>query len=153
MTSRLALLPAVVLASLLIAACGDETATTGASAAPSTDLEQAEVLWAEEGPASYTMTLESSCGERSGLGIFEVSVTPGTAEARPVKGTHDESIVTTVEDLFAFVEESDALGAEVVDVTYDSVFGFPNSVEVDHRVDAIDDEACYRVEDFTAGTE
>lgn len=144
----------MVVASLLIAGCGDETAPTGApSVAPSTDLEQAEVLWAEEAPAAYTMTLVSSCGERSGLGIFEVTVTPGTAEARPVKGTHDESIVTTVEDLFAFVEESDALGAEVVDVMYDSVYGFPSSVEVDHRVDAIDDEACYRVEDFTVTDE
>jgi hypothetical protein len=37
----------------------------------------------------------------------------------------------------------------VVDVAYDADLGYPQRIDVDYMVNAIDDEACYRVEDFT----
>jgi len=83
-----------------------------------------------------------------GLGIFRVTVTPEGTEVRPVGGGSDDTDIRTVPDLFAFINETTANGAEVVDVEYDTDLGYPRQIEVDHWVDAIDDEACYLVKDF-----
>jgi hypothetical protein len=98
------------------------------------------------------MTLVSSCGERAGLGIFHVTVTPNRTISEPIRGTTDDTDIASVDDLFGFIEEATALKAEVVDVAYAADLGYPRRIDVDYMVNAIDDEACYRVEDFTPST-
>jgi hypothetical protein len=94
------------------------------------------------------MTLTSSCGERMGLGVFRVTVTPRGIEVQPVDRWSDDTAVQTVPDLFDFITQASDNGAEVVDVDYDVELGYPKQIDVDYMVDAIDDEACYRVSDF-----
>lgn len=150
MTRRALLVPLVAAAALLLAACGEEPPLEiGASPSASTEGERAQLRWAERGPAEYQMTLISSCGERAGLGVFHVTVTPNRTRAEPIRGTTDDTEIASVDDLFAFIDEATALGAEVVDVTYDADLGYPRTIDVDSMVDAIDDEACYVVKDFT----
>jgi hypothetical protein len=154
MTRRALLVPVVAAATLVLTACGEESPPEiGASPSASTEGERAQMRWAERGPAEYQMTLISSCGERAGLGVFQVTVTPNRTRAEPVRGTTDDTEIASVDDLFAFIDEATALGAEVVDVAYDADLGYPRTIAVDSTVDAIDDEACYVVKDFTATTE
>ena len=148
-------LAALVVPLLLVSACGTASestgtgAPTGASRPPAaTELEKAQQRWTDVGPVAYRMTLVSSCGERLGLGVFEVTVTPEEAKVQPVDGGSADTDIRTVPDLFTFIDETTVSGAEVVDVQYDVELGYPKQIEVDHWVDAIDDEACYQVKNF-----
>ncbi|MCZ3387283.1 MAG: DUF6174 domain-containing protein [Actinomycetia bacterium] len=155
MTSPSRLLPVLVVPILVLSACGANTEPTGTTSGAgepessvSTDLQQAVQRWASVGPVSYRMTLVSSCGERNGLGVFRVTVTPGGTSVEAVDRASDETDIKTIPDLFAFIDETAASGAEVVDVEYDTDLGYPQKIDVDYVVDAIDDEACYTVKDF-----
>jgi hypothetical protein len=153
MTPRSLLVPAVAAAALILAGCGDGSPPKAeASPSASTETESAQARWEERGPVEYEMTLVSSCGERAGLGTFHVTVTPDRTIAEPIRGTTDHTDIASVDDLFAFIEEATALKADVVDVAYDENLGYPRRIDVDYMVNAIDDEACYRVQDFTSST-
>lgn len=149
MTLRL-VVPSLVAVSLLLTACGTQAppAPVTQPAAPSA-LQDAQALWQDRGPAAYRMTLVGSCGERGGLGVYEVEVSPAGSRARPEHRWQGASTVVTVEDLFAFIDEAATAGADVVDVQYDPDLGYPTDIEIDQMTNAIDDEACYAVKDFT----
>jgi hypothetical protein len=151
-------LAALVIAVALIAASGcssEETSSvesppsaTNTASSPPTTLTQARELWADLGPSAYSLNLVSACGERSGLGTYKVTVTP---EGTTAEGTTRWSFgtdVQTVPDLFEFIDDADSGGAQVVDVTYNSDLGYPETISVDYMVNAIDDEACYTVKGF-----
>jgi len=53
----------------------------------------------------------------------------------------------TIEGLFAIAEENLA-NADEVAITYDSTYGFPDSIVVDRIKAAVDDEISYYVENF-----
>ena len=150
------LLVAALLFPLLLASgCGGGAESTDAgepsgerSPPASTDLQEARQRWADGGPVAYRLTLVSSCGERNGLGIFRVTVTPQGTEVEPADGGSSDTDIQTVPDLFTFIDETTVSGAEVVDVQYDVELGYPRQIDVDYMVDAIDDEACYLVKDF-----
>ncbi len=56
----------------------------------------------------------------------------------------------TVEELFAAVERAILGGAHVLEVTYDPVLGYPESVYIDHQEMIADDEIGYQVFDLEA---
>jgi hypothetical protein len=148
-------LAALVVPLLLVSACAGTSESIDApvgSGSPgptaSTEFQLAQQRWTDLGPVSYRMTLTSSCGERMGLGVFRVTVTPRGIEVQPVDRWSDDTAVQTVPDLFDFITQASDNGAEVVDVDYDVELGYPKQIDVDYMVDAIDDEACYRVSDF-----
>lgn len=67
-----------------------------------------------------------------------------SSEGRAIGG------VPTLADLLELVAEARRDGADEVALTADPTDGHPISVEIDWRVDATDDEACYAVSDFSA---
>lgn len=151
-------LAALVISVALIAASGcssEETSTVGSPTsatsnafAPPSTLTQARAVWAELGPSSYSLNLVSACGERSGLGTYKVTVTPEGITAEGTTRWSFGTDVQTVPDLFEFIDDADSGGAQVVDVTYNSDLGYPETISVDYMVNAIDDEVCYTVKNL-----
>lgn len=134
---------------LLAGACGG-TPAAGPAAAP--------VTWTE--PAKYGFVLTSECGERALIGRFRVTVEQGRVSA--TEGLDDAArralmlrmadLVPTLAKLEAEAETARKAGAEVVEVVRDPADGHPTKVTIDPRKNAIDDEACYTIEEYTIGS-
>lgn len=133
------------------AACGDGSSSSSSSAPMSS-----EGNWRE--PPSYTYTLESSEGERSLTGVFEVTVQDGeVTEAvgrdesarRVVKQLPGE--VPTIGDLLAEAREAQKDDADTVDIDH-MPDGRPIRISLDWDENAIDDEALYVISDYEQTT-
>lgn len=110
-------------------------------------------------PAEYEFVLESSCGERDFLGRYHVVVEGDEViEARGLDDyatrllSSDEhrGLVPTLSELLGEVRDAQAQGADVAKVSFDESDGHPVAMEIDWDTDAMDDEACYRVSQFSA---
>jgi hypothetical protein len=108
--------------------------------------------WLE--PANYSFTVESSCGERSLIGRFRVTVeghrtvafTGLDESGRRYPG--DAGSIPTLGGILKEADDATAGNADSVNVETDPADGHPVSVAIDWRANAIDDEACYRVTDY-----
>ncbi|MBB0228333.1 DUF6174 domain-containing protein [Streptomyces calidiresistens] len=135
---------------MTLAGCGTESAAGG----------DAWREWRE--PANYTYTLHSTCGERGGHGWFRVTVVDreadmvvamserdgeDTGEELPLEHWREDPL--TIGEVLARArtaeEEWEADSVEV-EMAED---GRPTSVEIDIYREAIDDELCYYLYDFT----
>lgn len=142
---------------LLFVACSDEGTSGGAPGQPppATISSTGRPLeWTE--PNNYTYVLESRCGERALIGIFEVTV----------EGHEVQDVVALDEDAAAMLEHSGTdpaptigelitrlqtatqNGADRVHLEVDADDGHPAMIEIDFDTNAIDDEACYTITDF-----
>lgn len=110
-------------------------------------------------PAEYEFVLESSCGERDFLGRYHIVVEgEQVTEASGLDGyatrllSSDEhrDLVPTLSELLREVKDAEAQGADVAETTFDESDGHPVTIEIDWDTDATDDEACYRVSQFSA---
>jgi hypothetical protein len=138
-------LSGVVLAGALgwgVSGCGEESTSAKAS---TTD-------WREL--SSYTYTLESSEGERSLIGTFEVTVRDGKvvhavgadeSARRVVRDLPDE--VPTVGELLAEAEAARKDDADTVDIDR-AADGHPTRIFLDWDENAIDDESLYEISDY-----
>jgi hypothetical protein len=140
MTSSIAdIVCLALLTSPLLAACGtpDDEAGPGSTAATKDPTF----------PYSYTYDLKSSCGERSLIGSYRVTVVDGTVtKAAPTDGRPAPQLdqVPTLQRLLELAD--DAGPGAVVDLDVDDD-GLPVRLSIDHDPDAIDDEECYEVSD------
>ncbi|AGZ38892.1 hypothetical protein AFR_03015 [Actinoplanes friuliensis DSM 7358] len=110
-------------------------------------------------PDKYAFTLASECGERALIGRFQVSVVGDKVVA--AKGLDDSArnalmlrmadLVPTLQQLEAEAETARREGAEVVEVERDLGDAHPAKITIDYSRNAIDDEACYTIEDYTIG--
>nr|WP_237448381.1 DUF6174 domain-containing protein [Nocardioides flavescens] len=98
-------------------------------------------------PSTYDLVLTSTCGERSLIGDYQVSVVDGQVTSAtsldpgyPSPRRLDD--VPTLRDLLDKAEDAGA-GAEVDLRTDDR--GWPVELSIDHLPRAVDDEECYRV--------
>ena len=159
-------LAVALLAGVLVAGCTSVPSPSTSPASPSqvatapaspssTESPPAQAgAWLE--PATYTFTLESSCGERSLLGRFRVTVEQfrtvafqGLDEAgRRYRG--DPGSMPTIGALIREARDARAHGASKAEITTDPVDGHPVDVRIDMAANAIDDEACYRILDYVA---
>lgn len=154
------ILGALALAGLL-AGCGygdsDSSAeatrtrpTGGMTASPLAQSRAAEYT----GPqASYTYRLISTCGERSGLGSFDVTVRRGKVVAvRPVDRWSRLQLVRkdipTLDGFVTTAERARNQGADDVHLTRRA--GHVSLLWIDWDTDAIDDEFCWRAADIRA---
>ena len=140
-------LPAFLLLSLA-AACGEPQAGPG-QAPPAT--------WTP--PAKYAFVLSSQCGERALIGRFRVTV----QDDRVVDsaGLDDSSrralmlrmadLVPTLRKLEQQAETARQAGADEVLIERDPADAHPTKITIDYETNAIDDEACYTIEDYTIG--
>jgi hypothetical protein len=110
--------------------------------------------WQE--PSSYTYTLESSEGERSLIGRFEVTVRGGEvvksvgldeAGRRLVDRRPEE--VPTIGELLDEAEAARKDDADKVEITYASD-GHPTRICLDWEENAVDDEALYAITGYEA---
>ena len=135
--------------SLAVAGCGASD-VSGMSETPN------GFSW--EAPDRYEFTLDSSCGERWLLGRFRVRVQDGEVadvdgldeQARGV--VSDERGRESVETLRGLLDQAEAArqeGADVVEVEM-SDGGHPRRIDIDWDEDAIDDEACYQLSDYSS---
>jgi len=113
--------------------------------------------WTE--PPSYKFTLTSSCGERALIGRFKVTVSQGFVTrdeglddaARRALMLRLSKLVPTLGELKAEADTARKEGADQVVVEVDPVDGHPTSIRIDPRANAIDDESCYDISDYSAG--
>jgi hypothetical protein len=144
----LALVGAVLVA---VAGCGSK----------GTDTEVLESAAAWSQPDNYAYTLKSECGERFLIGTFRITVAGGQLTkvdaldegARNAVQGRDLAFlresVPTLQGIAAEAARMRAEGADVVEVKVDPVDGHVTSVNIDQYKNAIDDEICYTITDFT----
>ncbi|WP_326598776.1 DUF6174 domain-containing protein [Streptomyces sp. NBC_01803] len=133
----------------VLAGCGD-TPTGAEERAGGEPTGGAE--WRE--PDDYRYTLESTCGEHSLIGLFQVSVVGGrVVEATPAEPWQEPvDGVPTIGELLAEADRARENGAFKVVVEYpegsDAPDGPPSWIEIDQEEMTIDDEVCYTITDY-----
>jgi hypothetical protein len=113
--------------------------------------------WTE--PPAYKFTLTSTCGERALIGRFRVTVTKGMVTrtaglddaARKALMLRLSRLVPTLGQLLDEADTARRNGADEVVVHVDPADGHPTSIRIDPSRDAIDDESCYDISDYSAG--
>lgn len=119
----------------LLGACGIEGPRPGTAAAP-----------ADPQPTSYDARVTSSCGERRGLGTFDVEVREGeVARAVPV-GRSLRTRLAWVPTLQDMVDRAEDAGGDVR-LDLDEA-GRPMRLVLDPDPRGVDEEECYRVADL-----
>jgi Family of unknown function (DUF6174) len=96
--------------------------------------------------AAYTYRLVASCGERSGLGTFDVTVRHGRVVRVDPRGRSsqllpDERPLMTLDGFFVKAEQARLQGAEKVLLTMRA--GHVDTLSIDWATDTIDDEFCW----------
>ena len=110
-------------------------------------------------PDKYAFTLTSECGERALIGRFRVTVQAGKVtraeglddSARRAQMLRLANLVPTVQQLEDQAETARREGAEVVQVERAPEDARPVRIVIDWSSAAIDDEACYTIQDYTIG--
>jgi hypothetical protein len=103
-------------------------------------LAEARTLWDRKDVASYSYLLELQCfcapasqlepvvvTVRNGA-VTSVKYEDGTSAPGAVFGAYD-----TVEELFDMIEDAIDRDADMLQVGYDAVYGFPNVINVDYE--------------------
>ncbi len=138
---------------LLMAAAG----CAGPAATPAGAPASSAPAWSE--PANYRFTFESSCGEQPLIGRFRVNVADGVVDR--TQGLDEAgkravmlriaNLVPTLGQMVADAEQARADGADEVVIERDPVDGHPVAIRVDQERNAVDDETCYTISDYTIG--
>jgi len=137
---RLALLALV----LTLAACESPTGPSDRE-----QLLQARARWDANGSDSYSFEINRGCFCVLGGRLVEVTVQDGAVVAAQYldsKGPVDATLlgyVPTVPDLFDLIQ--DAIDRQAVSfvASYDPVYGYPTSIEIDYSATTADDELRY----------
>jgi len=139
----------------LLASCGATPSAESMPTAPEPDASQ-RAQWEDTRPADYSFVLESRCGERSLIGRFAVTVRGGKVtravgldqSARAMLRSSGPADVPTIDALLVELDDARAADADRSDVVFDATDGVLASIDIDYNVDAVDDEACYRISDY-----
>jgi hypothetical protein len=145
-------LPALALASVLLAGCTWPFGQLGGTPASSSSAGQA-AIWTE--PAAYRYTFTSTCGERMLVGTFEVTVEDGSVTGFRAQDPPADAFPGTAADLPTLgdiqrkAQEAAADDEAIVELERDLEDGHPTLVEIDWLPNAIDDEECYSITSYT----
>jgi len=139
-------LPAMLLLTLT-GACGGEPSV----------MEESPTTWTV--PAKYGFTLDSQCGERALIGRFQVTVQDDKVvraeglddAARRALMLRVADLVPTLRQLEAQAEKARSEGADAVEIERDPFDAHPTKISIDESRNAVDDEECYTIEDYTIG--
>jgi uncharacterized protein DUF6174 len=140
-------LPAILLLTLTGACAGQPAEVAAPAPAPT---------WTA--PAKYAFTLTSDCGERALIGRFRVTVRDDVARAEGLDDAARRALMLRVADLVptlsgleAEAETARRGGADEVTIERDAADGHATKITIDTERNAVDDEACYTIEDYTIG--
>ena len=147
-----------VLVLALLAGCTPTSphAIPGAESSPTVEIASTPEPAEWTAPASYSFELKSSCGERNLIGRFHVVVTDGETRARALderarafmRYEDDFGGVPSIEELLMEVAEARKQDAHVAEVAFDQRDENPARIDIDYNEEAIDDEACYVINDY-----
>ncbi len=129
-------------------------AVTAALSGCGNDVQPA-AQWPE--PSRYTYVLESTCGERALIGRYRITVADGKVTAaegldEPARRTVTDSPADTIPTLGGLVDELNQArqgGAGIAELETDGADGHPTRITIDPEPNAVDDESCYAITDFT----
>ena len=138
---------------LAAAGCAGPDAPTAAGAPAGAGTPPA---WTE--PADYKFTFESSCGEQPLIGRFRAEVAGGTVTAtegldeagRRALMLRIADLVPTLGRMVGDAEQARAQGADVT-IERDPADGHPTAIRIDPDAQAVDDETCFAISDYTIG--
>ena len=118
--------------------------------APMNELSAAEARWASYGPASYDLTIASTCFCTPAMsGPVLVSVRNGVVVSRTYVETGQPVIVEfsdrfpDVNGLFLKIRRLMEDGAQAVDAEYDPVTGYPRQIGIDRDAMPLDGGTLY----------
>lgn len=139
---------------LALGACANGPAQQ--AGAPVVAVSSTAATWVA--PGAYKFVLDSRCGERALLGRFRVRVENG--EVVDTVGLDDaakRALMLRVADLVPTLQQLEQQAASAraaggsAEVERDPADGHPVRLTIDPEPGAIDDEACYTVEDYSIG--
>lgn len=125
--------------------------------------EEASSIPSWPAPDAYEFTLDSSCGERALIGEFRVVVEGGSVvevegldeSARAMLENRSSDAVPdavpTLSELLDQAADASEQGADAVEVQSNDD-GRPTEIDIDWDTNAIDDEACYEITDYSAAS-
>lgn len=126
-------------------------ATAGGESGDLAEVREAAEKWADNGPASYTLTYELVIGGDT-LGpatvVFDAGVLADYRTADPV--LEDNRIYTVEVALFTIEAIAASAVGDVVAVEYDDVLGYARTVTLDPNTNRTDDEWTLTVLEFAA---
>jgi hypothetical protein len=129
---------------------------TGACAGQPAEVAAPAPTWTA--PAKYAFTLTSDCGERALIGRFRVTVRDEVAQAEGLDDSARGALMLRIADLVPTLSRLEAEaetarrgGADEVTIERDASDGHATKITIDTEKNAIDDEACYTIEDYTIG--
>jgi uncharacterized protein DUF6174 len=145
----------VLYSAVLLAALGGCARSNGGGPANQAEAAAASVSWTE--PANYAYVVDSSCGERLLIGRFRITVTNAqVSRVEPLDPDASRELmlqlqnqVPTLGKMMADAEKARRAGAAKVDVRTDPADGHPTLIAIDHEANAVDDEECYAISDYT----
>jgi hypothetical protein len=150
-------LPGLVLIMLAAACANGEPGGAAAPGGPAASGRVTPAAWTE--PEKYGFVLDSECGERALIGRFQVTVENGAVVR--AKGLDDSArralmlrladLVPTLGRLEAEAATARDAGADVVEIERAAGDGHPTKITIDESRNAVDDEACYTIEEYTTG--
>ena len=142
---------ALLLAALLLTSCDVLGITLGGSGRRR-ELERQQAKWASQNVTAYRLTYrrECFCGtEFTNPTQIEVRggaiVTAHYTERDAPIPTYVQTNLPTVETLFAIIAQAIDREADLLDVTYDPLRGYPRRIAIDYRFNTADDEVTHAV--------
>ena len=120
------------------------------------ELARQEAIWADVGPASYTiqMTHRCNCPDSANVRVAVTNdvVLSGVHVASGIELTTAELLARhTVNDLFDVARDALSRGVASLTISYDPEYGFVNLLLVDYDAGRSTDDILITVEDFVEG--
>jgi hypothetical protein len=142
---------APLVAALLLTSCDVLGITLGGSGRRS-ELERQHAKWASQNITAYRFTYRRECFCGTALtSSTEIEVRGGAivtahyAERDDPIPTYVQTNLPTVETLFAIIADAIDREADLLEVTYDPMRGYPRRIAIDYRFNTADDEVTHVV--------
>lgn len=114
-------------------------------------LAEQQSLWQSHGIANYdfTVTRRCECPPPANADV-EIQVRDGLVRSAESLGRSIEAerLPSTVAAVFDIVHQGLAADNDVIDVTYDDIYGFPRRIEIDPKRSQADDEVVVSILSF-----
>ena len=119
------------------------------------ELERQRAKWVQRHVTSYRLTYRRDCfcGSEfttpTNIEVRAGDIATATYSDRnePIP-TYVRAGLPTVDELFAIIAEAIDANADLIEVTYDPLLGYPRKIGIDYRFDRADDEVTHSILEF-----
>ena len=119
------------------------------------ELERQRAKWAQRHVTSYRLTYRRDCfcgtefTTPTNIEVRAGDITTANYADRnePIPG-YVQAGLPTVEALFAIIDDAIDRSADLIEVTYDPLLGYPRKIGIDYRFDRADDEVTHSILEF-----